>query len=95
MCYQAQPAFLLSGSKDHTIRLWSIKYLTCLAVFGGAQGHKAEIISLDVDIFGSYIVSGSYDSTIKIWNLFNPEHLALLDKVRIHAITSDPHPVTV
>ncbi|GAV04485.1 hypothetical protein RvY_14755 [Ramazzottius varieornatus] len=52
----------------NTIRLWSIKYLTCLAVFGSAQGHRAEIISLDVDIFGAYIVSGSCDSTIKMWN---------------------------
>ncbi|OWA50894.1 putative Polycomb protein EED [Hypsibius exemplaris] len=89
------PAFLLSCSKDQTMRLWSIKYLQCLAVFGGAQGHKAEIISMDVDSTGSYLVSGSYDSCIKIWALFGDENKRLMDAVRIHAITSDPQSVTV
>lgn len=59
LCYHEDfPAFLLSASKDHTIRMWSIKYMICLAMFGGAQGHKAEIITLDMHFTGQYMVSG-------------------------------------
>ncbi|VUZ41211.1 unnamed protein product, partial [Hymenolepis diminuta] len=63
------PSLLFSFSNDFTARLWNVTTHVVVAIFGGVEGHRAEVLTGDVSLAGDYLLTGGMDHHIKIWKL--------------------------
>jgi polycomb protein EED len=66
-------SLLFSASNDGSIRLWNIATKNLICIFGGVDGHRDSVISLDTHLLGGCIASGGIDHSIKIWRYDTPE----------------------
>jgi WD40 repeat protein len=58
--------WLVTASRDRTLRLWCRETLTCLQVY---RGHTANVTRLSLHAEGELMVSASRDGTARLWNL--------------------------
>eukprot|EP00127_Corallochytrium_limacisporum_P003240 Clim_evm89s147 gene=Clim_evmTU89s147 len=57
--------FVLSASRDRTIRLWSLQTMTNVVCF---QGHNFPVWDVKMSPLGTYFASASHDRTARIWH---------------------------
>jgi WD40 repeat protein len=96
--FSADGFTLVSGSNDHTIKLWDIntgKHIQTL------RGNSGLVYSVTFSCDGSTLTSGSNDHTIRIWDIKTGRELQTLI-CHPHSVTSvanssptDGHPIPV
>jgi WD40 repeat protein len=81
--------FLISSSKDKTIRIWDILNVKEDAIF---TEHTWSVTDIDMDALGQYLVSSSLDGTVNLYNLKEKKPLAqyTLEGYKINALALSP-----
>lgn len=63
-CLQFDDNHIITGSRDRTIKIWSMATYKCIRTL---RGHEGSVLCLQYDQYK--IVSGSSDKTIIIWSM--------------------------
>jgi platelet-activating factor acetylhydrolase IB subunit alpha len=77
--------YLVSGSRDRSVRLWKILDGTCVSVF---TSHENWVRGVILHPSGRYIVSCSDDKSIRVFDIQANRCLRTIDKAHDHFITA-------
>lgn len=79
LAYSDGNAYLASGSRDRTVRLWSTRRRRLIRTY---HGHGDSVSALALSNDGLLLASGSDDKTVRIWSTASP---TLIKKLDAHA----------
>jgi len=82
--YSADGRFLVTGSSDHTLKLWEVATGKVIRTF---YGHKKRITSISISADASKMISGSTDNSAIIWEISTGKILSKIEmKDRITSV---------
>jgi len=81
---QRSGPFLISGSRDRTIKMWDVSVGMCLFTL---TGHDNWLRGLIFHPGGKFIVSASDDKTFRVWDIKNKRNSKRID-AHLHFVTS-------
>jgi WD40 repeat protein len=82
--------YLISSSKDKTIRIWDIANVKEIHTF---SEHTWSVTDIDMDAFGLYLVSSSLDGTVNLYDLKEKKRIAQysLEGYKVNALALSPN----
>jgi WD40 repeat protein len=95
MAYSPDGRFLLTGSQDKSLKLWSITTGTILRTIAKAHDEYVYAVAFSQD--GKKIASGSYDGVVKVWDAMNYTllHQFKVGAEPIYSLTFSPNHNTI
>jgi WD40 repeat protein len=60
---------VVTGSFDHTVKLWDVATGKEVHTFGGPAGHQNLVLSLAISPDGQTLASGGADNVVKLWDI--------------------------
>lgn len=82
---ETQRDYLASGSRDRSVRLWSIANASCLQIF---NAHENWVKSVLIHPSGNYIISAGDDRTIRVFDIKANRCLRALENAHSHFVSS-------
>ena len=67
--------FIVSGSADETVRVWSFTSGETTRVL---EGHDGKVFSVKISSDDSYLVSGGEDGSVRTWDLTGEEETQVM-----------------
>jgi polycomb protein EED len=64
----------------------------CIAIFGGVEGHRDEVLSADFDMDGNYIMSCGMDHSLKLWRINTDELKSVFKASYTHSVMKSKKP---
>jgi hypothetical protein len=77
VCFSADGRWVLSGSTDHTMRLWEVASGRCLRTF---EGHAGWVSSVCLSADRRWALSGSTDHTMRLWEVASGRCLHIFEE---------------
>ena len=71
---ETHPLWLLSCSRDKTVRLWNLEIWQCMMVY---KGHDRAVFDVKWGPYGHYFLTGGADRTLRMWRTDNAAYQRL------------------
>ena len=75
VAYSPDGKYIVSGSRDKTIKVWNAQTYRAVATLTGHDGYVSSVL---YSPNGKYIISGNDDTTIKVWDATTYKEVATL-----------------
>jgi WD40 repeat protein len=69
VAYSPDGKYLVTGSLDHTLKLWDVAAAKEVKTYAGKDGHQKMVLSVAFSPDGQMIASGGADNTLKVWDV--------------------------
>lgn len=67
------PEIVATGAADHSLRLWNVEKRILIAIFGGAEGPRNQVVSVSFHDYYPIVAGTGIDHTIHFWDLGSAE----------------------